>query len=58
MRMPRAVLTQHRFVAIPSVVSANSWNLIFLGTPDESGYSVRSQERFALDTRLNQPAGR
>jgi RES domain-containing protein len=48
-----ALLTQHKFVVIPSAVSTFSWNLIFV-TPNAAGaYAVRAQERFALDTRLH-----
>lgn len=52
------LLARHRFVAIPSVVSTYSWNFIFLGGTGEAGYSVKSQERFALDTRLHPPVKR
>jgi RES domain-containing protein len=47
------LLTQHKFIAIPSAVSTFSWNLIFV-TPNAAGaYVVRAQDRFALDTRLH-----
>lgn len=52
------LLRRHRFVVIPSVVSTHSWNLIFLAGPAASHYSVRVQERFALDTRLHPPTRR
>jgi RES domain-containing protein len=48
-----ALLTQHKFVAIPSAVSTFSWNLIFVATSAAGAYAMRSQERFALDTRLH-----
>ena len=47
------LLTQHEFIVIPSAVSIHSWNLIFIATKAAKAYSVRSQERFALDTRLH-----
>ena len=49
------LLTRHDFVAIPSAVSTQSWNLIFVAGPVGGAYAVRSQERFALDTRLHPP---
>lgn len=50
-----ALLARHRFVLIPSAVSSHSWNLLFIGTGAAGGYALRSQERFALDTRLQPP---
>ncbi len=47
------LLTKHKFVLIPSVVSTSSWNLIFVGSTAAKAYAVRSQETFALDTRLH-----
>jgi RES domain-containing protein len=44
-----ALLAQH--------ISTHSWNLIFVGTTAAGAYGLRSQERFALDTRLH-PSGR
>ncbi|UPJ58243.1 RES domain-containing protein [Bradyrhizobium sp. 192] len=49
------VLATHRFVVIPSVVSTASWNLIFIASNAAGSYSMRSQEPFALDTRLHPP---
>jgi RES domain-containing protein len=51
-----AALMRHKFVLIPSAVSTHSWNLIFVGTAASGAYALRSQERFALDTRLHPPA--
>ena len=51
-----ALLARHGFVLIPSVISTHSWNLIFVGAMASGAYAVRSQERFALDTRLHPPA--
>jgi RES domain-containing protein len=52
------LLARHRFVVIPSVISTQSWNLVFVGATASGTYAVRSQERFALDTRLHPPAPR
>ena len=52
------LLARHRFVVIPSVISTQSWNLVFVGATASGTYAVRSQERFALDTRLHPPASR
>lgn len=51
-----AFLARHKFVLIPSAVSTQSWNLVFVGTTAAGAYAVRSQERFALDTRLHPSA--
>lgn len=53
-----ALLRRHRFVAVPSVVSTHSWNLIFLAGPAATHYQIKLQEPFALDTRLHPPAKR
>jgi len=50
------LLAEHKFVAIPSTVSSHSWNLIFVADTAAGAYALRSQERFALDTRLHPPA--
>jgi RES domain-containing protein len=50
-----ALLERHPFVLIPSAVSAHSWNLIFIAAVAAGTYALRSQERFALDTRLHPP---
>ena len=49
------LLAQHRLVVIPSVVSSHSWNLIFVAAHATGAYALRTQERFALDTRLHPP---
>lgn len=49
------LLAKHRFVVIPSVVSAASWNLIFIGSNAAGSYKLRYQDPFALDTRLHPP---
>jgi hypothetical protein len=51
------LLRHHRFVAIPSAVSAHSWNLIFDPAKASGFYRLELQEPFALDTRLHPPAG-
>jgi len=48
-----ALLARHKFILIPSAVSTHSWNLIFVGAIAAGAYALRSQERFALDTRLH-----
>jgi RES domain-containing protein len=49
------LLAAHKFIAIPSAVSAHSWNLVFTAAAGTGAYVLRSQERFALDTRLHPP---
>ncbi len=48
-----ALLARHDFVAIPSAVSARSWNLIFDAARAATHCRVLAQERFALDPRLH-----
>lgn len=50
------LLARHKFILIPSAVSSHSWNLIFARAATAENYVVRSQESFALDTRLH-PTG-
>jgi RES domain-containing protein len=52
-----ALLAAHKFIVIPSAVSTESWNLVFIPSNAAGAYSVRSQEAFALDTRLHPPVG-
>jgi RES domain-containing protein len=52
------LLATHRFIAIPSAVSTHSWNLIFGQPGAAEAYAQRSQEPFALDTRLHPPSVR
>lgn len=47
------LLGAHLFVLIPSAVSSYSWNLIFEPIRARGHYTMCSQERFALDTRLH-----
>jgi RES domain-containing protein len=49
------LLARHSFVVIPSVVSTASWNLIFIAATAAGSYKIRSQNPFALDTRLHPP---
>ena len=49
------LLAQRKFILLPSAVSTHSWNLIFVGATAAGAFAVRSQERFALDTRLHPP---
>jgi RES domain-containing protein len=50
-----SLLAAHKFILIPSAVSRASWNIIFVASTAAGLYKIRSQERFALDTRLHQP---
>jgi RES domain-containing protein len=47
------LLNRHKLVLIPSAVSTHSWNLVFIASLAAGFYRVRSQEAFALDTRLH-----
>jgi RES domain-containing protein len=49
------LLSAHALVVAPSAVSTNSWNLIFVAAIAARAYVQRSQEPFALDTRLHPP---
>lgn len=49
------LLGRHKFVAIPSAVSRNSWNLIFVAANAKGAYRLKSQEPHVLDKRLNPP---
>lgn len=49
------LLSRHRFVVIPSVVSNESWNLIFVPANAAGSYELRTQRPFALDPRLHRP---
>ena len=51
-----ALLSAHPFVLIPSAVSTHSWNLIFDVDAAKTLYAKKSQEDFALDTRLHPPS--
>lgn len=50
-----SLLAAHKFVAIPSVVSTASWNLVFVASNAAGAYAIKSQQVFALDTRLHPP---
>jgi RES domain-containing protein len=49
------LLAHHKFILIPSAVSTNSWNLVFVAAAAAKAYRLRLQEDFALDTRLHPP---
>lgn len=51
-----ALLAKHSFIVIPSVVSTASWNLIFIAANAAGSYRMKSQDPFALNTRLHPPA--
>jgi RES domain-containing protein len=53
-----ALLATHKFVLIPSTVSKQSWNLVFVATRASDAYRKVEQERLAIDTRLNPPTKR
>lgn len=50
------LLTSHKLVLVPSVVSSLSWNLVFVSGRAEGTFSIRRQVRFALDPRLHPPS--
>jgi RES domain-containing protein len=50
------LLATHKFVLVPSVVSPNSWNVVFVAARASEAYDLRAQEAFALDTRLHPPS--
>jgi RES domain-containing protein len=50
------LLAAHPLIVIPSTVSKHSWNLVFVAAAAAGLYGIRSQEAFALDTRLYPPA--
>jgi len=47
------LLARWCFVVIPSAISSYSWNLIFNPAQASRRFALRSQEPFALDTRLH-----
>lgn len=47
------LLSKHKFIMIPSAVSTESWNLVFVASTATGAFTVRSQQAFALDTRLH-----
>lgn len=49
------LLTKYKFILIPSAVSTASWNLVFVSSRATGAYKIKSQEAFALDTRLHPP---
>jgi RES domain-containing protein len=51
----RTLLERHVFVAIPSAVSDESWNLLFSPSAALGRYRLEYQKRFSLDPRLNPP---
>ena len=50
-----ALLVNHMFVLLPSLVSAHSWNLLFVGALGAGRYTS-TQDTFSLDPRLHPPA--
>ncbi|BCG05350.1 hypothetical protein PPGU19_099180 (plasmid) [Paraburkholderia sp. PGU19] len=47
-----ALLASHPLVIVPSVVSKHSWNLLINTAMAAGLFALKSDERFALDTRL------
>lgn len=50
-----ALLAAHIFVALPSVVSRLSWNVLFRPDMAAGKYALLGQDRLVIDTRLNPP---
>ena len=50
-----ALLARYVFVAIPSVVSRHSWNLVFDPERAADKYGPVKQERLTIDARLSPP---
>ena len=48
-----AQLAAHAFVVLPSVVSSQSWNVVFDPVRAQGAYALVKQERFVLDARLH-----
>jgi RES domain-containing protein len=46
----------HVFVALPSVMSKLSWNMLLRPDRAAGKYGALGQDRLVLDTRLNPPA--
>ena len=49
------LLARYPFILVPSTVSKHSWNILMNPVLAVGMYRVVTQERFALDTRLNAP---
>ena len=52
------LLEQHPFIIVPSTVSRYSHNIVMNPVAAKNYYKLVIEEPFALDTRLNPPAGR
>lgn len=50
------LMDSHDMVVVPSVVSRNSWNIIFIAERSDGLLEDVRQEDFALDPRLHPPA--
>lgn len=48
-----ALLASHPFVALPSVVSKSSWNIVFRPDVAAGKYTLLEQDRLVIDGRLN-----
>jgi RES domain-containing protein len=47
------LLATHDLIVAPSVVSRNSWNLVFIDARAAGAYRLRTQEPFVIDPRLH-----
>jgi RES domain-containing protein len=54
----RALIEKHDFVAVPSVVAPDAWNLVFEPSKCRALYASRAQIPLALDPRLDKPRAR
>ncbi len=52
-----ALLAAHGLIAIPSVVSRNSWNVVFVAANAAGAYTQTLQEPFVIDSRLHATSG-
>ena len=50
-----ALLVAHALIAIPSVVSRSSWNVVFVAANAAGAYARMAQEPFVIDPRLHAP---
>ncbi len=49
------LVARHKLVLVPSVVSTNSWNLMFDPARASGAVALNNQQNFALDPRLHPP---
>lgn len=51
-----ALLAAHKFIVLPSVVTALTWNIVFSPAVAAGSYTLSTAEPFALDPRLHPPS--